>query len=833
MGKGSMDALIYFGSLVACALLVSVLASVGLKKRQEPCVSLFIWLCLCVLFLSLAEIASLLAPTSSQALFWFRFRYPFAAGGSVFWLLFALDYTGIEVKKGPRAALLVIPLATQALLWSNHLHGLWVEQEPILRRIGAFWIAETWTRIPAAGYLLHSFYSLVLIFSGGLLLVVKAWRGEGGGGQRAVLLTAAALCATAALALPSFGITKGITFNPVTPGVSLYLGLTGAAILPAHSRKLSLPEGSFTFPGGIRLHRGPMPIFILLFMIIVAATGSAAILSLRDYKEGFKAEVEKELSSITRLKIDELEGWRSDRIADASLFHNNKAFGMLVERLSSDPSALSEVMAWLEAVFDKRHYYGVFLLDEQGLVKASFPEWVRETQTPPADEMKGLMSRGDISFLDLRRQGGHDPIHLGILAPISTGETATAAVLLRIDPTLFFFRLLARWPVPRKSPETLLVKREGDHALFLNDVRFMASSALNVKMPLKRRDAPYVRAVLGERGIMEGVDYRGIPVIACVEEVPHTGWLMVAKMDASEALGPLKERLWQTWAFFGAILIACGAVFAVILRTEALRNYRELARSAEVAIKAEQVIRRLNLELEERVRQRTAQLEAANRELEAFSYSVSHDLRAPLRAIEGFTSALLKGYRAALDEKALHYLTRINEGSNNMKRMIEALLSLSRISRADIRSQIVDMTGLAAGIADELRKAQEKRSVEVKIDPGMTAYADPRLARIVLQNLLENAFKFTRTRPHALIHVGMTGKDGVKRFFVKDDGVGFNQAHSDRLFVPFQRLHSEEEFPGTGIGLATVQRIVNRHGGLLLAESETGKGATFYFTFGG
>lgn len=829
-----MDALIYFESLAASALLVSLLAILGFKKRREGGTYIFPWLCLCILFLSLAEIASLLSKTSPQALFWFTLRYPFAAAGCLLWLFFALDYTGIRVKGGTRAAILLIPLVTQALLWSNPLHGLWAEQEPVFRQVGAFWIAELWRRIPAAGYLIHSFYSLALLVAGGLLLSLRAWTGEDRGGPRAFLLTAAALCSIVGTALPAFGLTMGVVFNPTVPATAISLGLTAAAIFPAYGRKRAIPEGRGTDIERILHLKGSMPAFILVFIIIVAAAASGAVLSYRDYRERFRVQVEKELSSIARLKAEELEDWYSDRIADARFFYNNKAFARLVEAvMASEQGASPEVMAWLEAAFDKRHYDGIFLLDGRGLVKASFPEGIAETEWHLEDELKRLMERGEISFLDLHRHGERGRVHLGILAPISSEGGPFAAVLLRVDPATYLFPFLARWPVPRQSAETLLVRGEKDHALFLNDLRFMGSSALNLKIPLERRDVPAVRAVLGERGIMEGVDYRGVPVIACVGEVPQTGWLIVARMDTSEAFGPIRERLWQTWAFFGAILLASGPVFAVILRMEALRNYRELARSAEAAIKAEQEIRRLNIELEERVRQRTSQLEAANRELEAFSYSVSHDLRAPLRVLEGFTSALIKGYGSGLDEKALHYLERIKEASTNMGRMMEALLSLSRIGRADIRTQIVDMTGLAAGIAEELGRTEGNRSLEVRIDPGMTAKADPRLARVLLQNLLENAFKFTRTRPHAFIHVGITGKEGVQRFFVKDNGVGFNQAHAERRFVPFQRLHSEAEFPGTGIGLATVQRIVSRHGGLLLAESETGKGATFYFTLGG
>jgi len=224
------------------------------------------------------------------------------------------------------------------------------------------------------------------------------------------------------------------------------------------------------------------------------------------------------------------------------------------------------------------------------------------------------------------------------------------------------------------------------------------------------------------------------------------------------------------------------------------------------------------------------ELEEANRELEAFSYSVSHDLRAPLRSMDGFSQMLLEDYADKLDDQGKDYLRRIRAASQRMSQLINDLLTLSRISRADMHFEELNLTAMVKEIAAELRQSQPERDVEFIIEPNVKAYGDSHLLRIVLENLLSNAWKFTSKHKSAIIEFGVKEHDGKTVYFVRDDGAGFDMAYVDKLFVPFQRLHEQDEFEGTGIGLATVQRIVHRHGGTVWAEGEVEKGATFYFT---
>jgi PAS domain S-box-containing protein len=269
-----------------------------------------------------------------------------------------------------------------------------------------------------------------------------------------------------------------------------------------------------------------------------------------------------------------------------------------------------------------------------------------------------------------------------------------------------------------------------------------------------------------------------------------------------------------------------------IIRDAAGRPLRIVGVSVDVTERkqAEDQVRAVNTSLEARLAACTLELSNANNELESFSYSVSHDLRAPLRAIDGFSLALLEDCGDQLDEASKGHLQRIRSAVQHMGALIDDLLNLSRVARAPFNAQSFDLSAIVSDVAQELQASQPDRNIAWKIQPGVLATGDAKLLRVAMENLLNNAWKFTSRHAQASIEFGKTQNDGASAFFVKDDGAGFDPAFADRLFGAFQRLHSATEFPGTGVGLATVQRVIRRHGGHIWADSSLGHGATFFFT---
>jgi PAS domain S-box-containing protein len=258
--------------------------------------------------------------------------------------------------------------------------------------------------------------------------------------------------------------------------------------------------------------------------------------------------------------------------------------------------------------------------------------------------------------------------------------------------------------------------------------------------------------------------------------------------------------------------------------------YTVILRDLSERLKTEEQMRVMNVELERRVAERTAELEATNRELEAFNYSVSHDLRAPLRAVEGFSAILLEKYRDQVDEEGAECLRHVHGGTLRMGRLIEDLLSLSRVTQTAMHVRGVDLTRMAEAVLEELRLRDPGRVVRATVAPGMVARGDENQLRIVLENLIGNAWKFTSRVKEPRIHVGSEIVGSGTVYYVRDNGAGFDMAYADKLFGAFQRLHSVAEFEGTGIGLATVQRIIHRHHGEVWAEARENEGATFFFS---
>ena len=346
---------------------------------------------------------------------------------------------------------------------------------------------------------------------------------------------------------------------------------------------------------------------------------------------------------------------------------------------------------------------------------------------------------------------------------------------------------------------------------------------------------------------MRGID--GVERLVAFTTMPESGWLVSAGIPVDVIMAHYRLALRRILLALAATIVGVAGV-AVAIANAIRTPIRSLADAASAVARGETAVRAIEsgpieiatvghefnrmLATQEQtiatLTQRTAQLEGANKELEAFSYSASHDLRQPLQTIDGFSRALLEDYGDKLDADAKDYLERLRAASQRIARLIDDLLKLAHITSADLVSEPVDLGAMASSVADHLRAQDPAREVVFDIATNAAAHGDRRLLAVLMENLLGNAWTFTARHARAKIEFGVTQRGGERVYYVRDDGAGFDMAHVEKLFVPFQRLHTTSEFPGNGVGLATVSRVVLRHGGRVWAEAMPEQGATFYFT---
>jgi PAS domain S-box-containing protein len=708
--------------------------------------------------------------------------------------------------------------------------------------------------------------------------------------------------------------------------------------------------------------------FTLLFALLAAGIATAGTFYYRTCERHFRTGIEEQLAAIAELKVAQIVQWRRQRLVDANYLRRTPYVARRALDVLAQPASLTTrqmFMSWLESLFAGGSYEQVLLLDERLNVDLVYPERTSEVLSDVARRTaQEALSSQQVVLADLHRETEGGPVYLSLMVPLvvrpeSTGDKVQAAgkasspadrsaglLVLQINAQKEFYPMIQRWPTPSRTAETLLVRRDGHDALFLNELKFQTNTALKLRIPLESTNVPAVQAVLGQQGIVQGTDYRGAPVVAALRAIPNSPWVMVARMDTGEVYAPLRERLWLTVLLMGALLLSAGACVGLVWRRQRLRFHRERAeagnearrmatvvrdsndaitiqdfagritawnRGAELMYgyseaealqmniehltapgkvaeekdfvrrleageavasletqrvtkdgrildvwmtvtklmdeagkpigvasterditerkREEEEIRKLNAELEQRVHERTRRLEEANKELESFSYSVSHDLRAPLRHVQGYVDMLAREAEGGLSDEGRRYLKTITDASREMGELIDNLLAFSRMGRAEMTETTVNVDSLVRDILRDLEPATRERNMVWKIPPLPAVQADPAMLKLALANLLGNAVKFTRPRDPAQIEIGCGGLEGERVIlFIRDNGVGFDPRYVHKLFGVFQRLHRMDEFEGTGIGLANVRRIISRHGGRTWAEGALDRGATCYFT---
>jgi signal transduction histidine kinase len=617
-----------------------------------------------------------------------------------------------------------------------------------------------------------------------------------------------------------------------------------------------------------------LAILITAFTLLTLALFGAIVFS--QARKTLKTIRVAQLNNIADLKKDKIETFFEERQADlrsAQTFLDvRKNLPLLnASRSGNGRYAYAKIAGELDSElkpFQKGYgYIDVMLLDRHGRIVYVSNRGHRHLEIGDVlpDRHAFEEGRNDIFFTDVffREALGRQYAMFGV-APVHDLKGAFVGEIVTEIDMGPIYAFVGNSTGLGETGETLINRKEGNEVLFLSPLRHAPNAALRMRVPFENRMALAAqKSASGEHGSGIAYDYRGTEVLAAWRYIPLLRWGLVTKIDASEAFAPVAQ-LGNYFIIVGLTLLLLGTLGAWVLATAITKPVLALQKGAEaiaagnldqkvgtgsqdeigrlssafdtmtVALaldragreKAEMEVRQLNEDLRHHVRQ----LEESNRELDAFSYSVSHDLRSPLRSIDGFSLALLEEQADKLDAGGRDYLERIRNATQRMSQLIDDLLKLSRVARFEMKRERVDLSAIAAGIAARLKKNHPERSAEFIIADGLIAYGDERLLTVVLENLFANAWKFSANKPNSVIEFGAEIQSDAVVYFLKDNGAGFDMTYADKLFNPFQRLHQVSEFTGTGIGLATVKRIINRHGGKVWIDGEVGKGTTVYFT---
>lgn len=568
--------------------------------------------------------------------------------------------------------------------------------------------------------------------------------------------------------------------------------------------------------------------FLAVFAGLSCVFSVAGGLYYEHQKNVIKIEKHTELATISQLKIREIVNWLEKRLDEAhTMLINaplmNDLAGAVEDR--NQPDIRQKIAAWMRSYCTINRYTNLFLLDAAFTLRfAARPEQSLGSVARRLSE--NAVRTQQIALSDLyRHEDGQIAIDSAI--PLRRGdgtERVIGVLILRMDPHDFLYPLIQSWPTPSASSETLLVRREDNSVLFLNDLRFTPNAALSLQKGLTDTRSPAVRAALGMEGIFEGVDYRGVPVLSDIRKIPDSPWFMVTKVDSDEIFAPIRDQ---------AILITTATLLLITLVGVGMSVVWNRQQS-----KTQAVIQQLNVELLDK-----------NTELEQIVYVASHDLRSPLVNIQGFSQELQRSFQMILDaasnnapeEQLRAQITPaaiqemqaafdfIFKSTRKMDALLTGLLRLSRLGRTALTPKVIDMNALLSEIVKTCEYRIQQSGVAVTCEPLPPCVGDEVMINQVFSNLLDNALKFiSPNRPGVIAISGATDAE-LSVYRVSDNGIGIAADHQAKVFDMFYRLNSK--ISGEGMGLTIIRKIVDRHHGTIRIESAPNQGCTFFVAF--